>query len=296
MVLAAGLGTRLRPFSLLRPKPLFPILDRPLLKLIIEQLRRAGIGPIVVNAHHLREQISAFLNNEPDIFLQEEEKILGTGGGLRLASQHFGETPILVTNGDIFHTIDPAWVYEQHRLSGAPVSLVLHDYPRFNNVVVSKDNRILGFNGAAEGRQDTKLLAFTGIHVIDPAVLKDIPPNSFYDILDCYRAIIQDGGTVRALVVKGHYWTDMGTPADYLDLHSRLLCGEVAGNPFPFAPQQSPFYYGDKVDMGKDVCFEDWVCLGSGCKIGDGAKLSRVVVWDGGQVAAGAQYSDTIVI
>lgn len=295
MILAAGLGTRLRPFSLLRPKPLFPILDKPLLKLIIERLRQAGIGPIVVNAHHLREQISAFLNNEPNIILQEEEKILGTGGGLRLALQHFDQAPVLITNGDIFHTIDPAWVYEQHGLSDASVTLVLHDYPRFNNVLVAKDNRILGFNNASKTSRDAKLLAFTGIHVIDPAVLRIIPRNGFYDILDCYRAIIRDGGTVRALVVKGHYWTDMGTPVDYLNLHGHLLSGKVDGSPFPAAPQPPHFYYGDKVDMGKDVCLEDWVCLGSGCKIGDGAKLSRVVVWDGARVAAGGRHADTIV-
>lgn len=291
MILAAGLGTRLRPYSLLRPKPLFPILDKPLLKLIIEQLRQAGVGPIVVNAHHLREQISAFLKNENGIIIQEEEKILGTGGGLRLALSHFGEAPILVTNGDIFHTIDLAWVYEQHEQSDATVTMVLHDYPRFNNVTVSKDNCILGFDGIEENEQDDKLLAFTGIHVIDPVVLKNIPEESFYDILDCYRAIIQNGGTVSALVVKDHYWTDMGTPDDYLALHNDLLEGKVAS----FSPMQDPIFYGTEVDVDNDVCFEDWVCLGSRCRVEAGVKLSRVVVWDGARVAAGSQHSDTIV-
>lgn len=291
MILAAGLGTRLRPYSLLRPKPLFPILDKPLLQLIIEQLRQVGVGPIVVNAYHLREQISVFLKNEKDILIQEEEEILGTGGGLRLALPHFEEAPILVTNGDIFHTIDLAWVYEQHNVLEASVTMVLHDYPRFNNVTVSEDNHILGFDGAEKNEQGNKLLAFTGIHVIDPAVLKNIPEDGFYDILDCYRAIIKNNGTVRALVVKDHYWTDMGTPDDYLNLHNDLLMRKVAS----YAPKQYPVFFGTEVDVGDNVCFEDWVCLGSRCHVGAGAKLARVVVWDGAQVAVGSQYSDTIV-
>ena len=81
MILAAGLGTRLLPYTRKRPKPLFPVLNRPLLSLSIGRLRQAGAGEIIVNAHHLKQQIKNTLLSEENIILQEEDKILGTGGG-----------------------------------------------------------------------------------------------------------------------------------------------------------------------------------------------------------------------
>ena len=84
MILAAGLGTRLLPYTLKRPKPLFPILNKPLLHLTIDRLKQAGATEIIVNSHHLRPQIKRALQGEEQIILQEEDTILGTGGGLRM--------------------------------------------------------------------------------------------------------------------------------------------------------------------------------------------------------------------
>ena len=145
MILAAGFGTRLRPFSFQRPKPLFPVLDIPLLTRIISQLRSYGIGDILVNCYHLKEQITAFLHGRTDICIQEEQKILGTGGGMRQALDFFGQDPCLIVNGDIFHTIDLEKVIEEHRKSGHAASLIIHDFPRFNNVRVAEEGSIQGF-------------------------------------------------------------------------------------------------------------------------------------------------------
>jgi mannose-1-phosphate guanylyltransferase len=296
MTLAAGLGTRLRPFSLLRPKPLFPVLDTPLLRLILNQLRCAGFGPIIVNAHHLSNQIASLLQDEKDCIIQQEDLILGTGGGLRQARAHFGTEPVLVTNGDIYHTIDLAHVYRKHCASGSDVTLVLHDYPRFNNVIVAGDGRILGF-GDGVGRADVsaKQLAFTGIHVLDPALLESIPFGVPYNIIDCYREVIDKGGSVRAFIVKEHFWTDIGTPGDYFDLHAALLKGKTD---FDFtAPPCTglPCHIAESAIIGENVRFADWVSIGSGARIGDGASLARVVVWDGAEVLAAAELCDTIV-
>jgi len=284
MILAAGFGTRLKPYSLLRPKPLFPVLDQPLLLFIIDKLRQSGFDSIIVNAHHLREQFVELLKNETEISLQLEGKILGTGGGLRLAMNKLGLEPVLITNGDIFHNIDLLGVYDAHLRSGARATLVLHDYPRFNNVSVSGE-RILGFDGneAEKGRR----LAFTGIHVLDPALLAVIPREKFFNIIDCYRYWIKKGAFVRAQVVKNN-WTDIGTPADYLTLHGSLLAErERKGH--------GSFNVGADVGMGPDVELSDWVSIGSRAEIGKGARLTRVVVWDGAKVAEQAVLSDTIV-
>lgn len=226
MILAAGLGTRLLPHTLMRPKPLFPVLGRPLLLWLLDDLRRAGLTPVVVNAWHLREQVAALLAGEADVILQMEEEKLGTGGSIRLAQPHFGDQPVLVTNGDILHTIDYAWVYEQHRAAGNDATLVLHDYPRFNNVAMAADQLIVGFG---DGDLKSHGLAFTGIQVINPALLSLIPPRIFYNSIDWYRELIRQGRRVRALVVKDHFWLDMGTPEDYQRLQQTLLLAGALG-------------------------------------------------------------------
>jgi mannose-1-phosphate guanylyltransferase len=286
MILAAGLGTRLRPYSLLRPKPLFPVLGRPLLLLHLAMLRGAGFGSVVVNAHHLQEQIVRCLAGEDGITVQQEEQILGTGGGLRLAAARFGRDPVLITNGDIYHTIDLARVYGEHCATGAAATLVLHDYPRFNKVTVSEDGRILDFGDSETTRKQGRRLAFTGIHVLDPAVLQLIPAGVFADIIDCYRNLIRQGGAVRALVVRDHFWTDMGTPEDYLALHAQLL-----GRREPAAR----FFVDQQAELGRGIRLQDWAVIGRGARIGEGVSLSRVVVWDGAEIAAGRQLTDTIV-
>ncbi len=294
MVLAAGFGTRLLPYTLKRPKPLFPVLGVPLLELTIARLRAAGADRVVVNAHHLAQRIETALAGNP-VILQREETILGTGGGLRRALPHFGPGPLLVTNGDIYHNADLEGLVALHNTSGSGVTLLLHDCPRFNTVGVRADNTVVGFSEADDLGGASRRLAFTGIHVIDPAILEPIAPNSFSCILDRYRTFLQEGGTIRAVVAKDLVWTDMGTPADYLALHRGLLDGSLPAWPEIARQANHPQHLADDAVLGEDVRFDDWVSIGRGARLGTGARLARVVVWDGAEVAAGAQLADTIV-
>ncbi|MDD5758288.1 MAG: nucleotidyltransferase family protein [Desulfobulbaceae bacterium] len=287
MVLAAGLGTRLRPYTLLRPKPLFPILGEPLLLRIIKQLRESGFSPIIVNAYHLAEQIIALLADQPDITLQHEPMELGTGGGLRMALPHFADEPVLVTNGDIYHDIDYGAVYALHGQGDCPISLVMHDYPRFNKVTVV-DDRICAFSAsdkhpvASGGGFET--LAFTGIHVVHPAVLRDIPPAVFSSIIDCYQGHLKAGGQIASIKVQGHFWTDIGTIGDYLDLHRTILSAEPPC-----------FRLAETVDLGQNVRLDGWGYVGAGASLGTGAHLSRVVVWDGARIEQDAVLADCLL-
>jgi len=297
MILAAGLGTRLLPYTLKRPKPLFPILNRPLLHLTISRLQQAGFTEIIVNAHHLRGQIKKNLQKTPNIILQEEKKILGTGGGLRMALEHFGHNPLLVVNGDIYHTIDYRQIYQAH-LAGKPdATLVLHDNPRFNDVAVDKEGRVAGFTkDGAQGSKDLQILAFTGIHVINPGILKAIPNDTASCIIDCYRKLLQQGGTIRAYRAIGHFWTDMGTPADYLELHAGLLTRKVpVYEELAEAAAGGPFIGAESAHIAQEVRLLDWACIGKDVSIGAGATLQRSVVWDGAVVPAGSVFRDAII-
>lgn len=287
MILAAGLGTRLRPYTLLRPKPLFPVLGEPLLRRIVGQLRRAGFTSIIINAYHLADQLLAFAQGQADIHIQQEPLELGTGGGLRMALPLFNDEPVLVTNGDIYHDIDYGEVYARHRQGGQPLTMVMHDYPRFNKVLVA-GGQVRGFAGEIAGedsshRLTARRLAFTGIHCLDPHLLHAIPPACFSSIIDHYQAHLDHGGRICAMTVSGHGWRDIGTGDDYLDLHRSLLRGP------------HPFLVTDSVTMGRDVTLEEWGYVGAGVTIGDHVRLRRVVVWDGAVIPSGTTLSDSIV-
>ena len=183
MILAAGLGTRLRPYSNNCPKPLFPVLGQPLLLHTIRQLRNSGCRSITINVHYLSDRFPPVLAGEGDVVLQVESEVLGTGGGLRKALTGFGQEPVLVVNGDIVHSFDLASIYSLHRASSAPVSMVVQDRPGINNLRISGEDKVTALRVSDEqldpGSGD-KLLAFAGIHVIDPVVLEEIPAEGFY--------------------------------------------------------------------------------------------------------------------
>ncbi|MFO7607490.1 MAG: NDP-sugar synthase [Desulfurivibrionaceae bacterium] len=300
MILAAGLGTRLRPYSEFRPKPLFPVLGRSLIFHLLDQLRSNGFREFVVNANYLSEQFVEALGSEGNVHLQIEEEILGTGGGLRKARPFLGKAPFLAVNGDIFHSLDLAAIYRRHLASGAPVSLVVHDQPRFNNLRVSADGRVTALRvgeGDMEPGGDDRLLAFTGVQVIDPEVLGDIPASGFFDIIDLYIRLAAAGVEVNAIEVSGHFWNDIGTPRDYLALHARLLTdpGLAAKSGLAFDLRR-PVHCSRDAVLGRGGQFRDWAFVGAGARIGDKARITRSVVWDGALVPEGAVVEDEIVV
>lgn len=276
ILLAAGFGTRLQPYTTVRPKPLFPVLNQPLLFRLLEQLRQCGCRSVVVNCHHLAGQIQAALKAYPEILLQYEPEILGTGGTLRQALLSLTDDPILVVNGDLYHQIDLEWVYHQHLLSKNDVTLALHDFPRFNQVEV-EGMLVVRFASTRPG-----CLAFTGIHVVDPEAIDQIPTRGFYHIIDLYRQLAEKG-RVGFCRVDGALWRDIGTPADYLQLHGELLAGREA------------WLVDPQARVGTNVCLQGWGCIGPCAEVGEGAHLNCCVVWNGAKVAEGSSFSNAIL-
>ncbi len=295
MILAAGFGTRLLPHTRLRPKPLFPLLGRPLLLVIIERLQAIGCSRIVVNCHYLAEQIEAAVAGY-GVIVQKEESVLGTGGGLRRAMQYFSDDPVLVVNGDIYHTIDMAALYQYHRQQGNRVTLAMHDFPRFNTVYCD-GKRVCHFarQGANDENQLTKL-AYTGVQVIDPQIVEGLCPDSFSCIINHYKNLLTEGEGLCCFRADGtpeFFWTDIGTPADYLALHGKILQGKA-----PCWPElqggDTPFAVAGDVDL-RGCAMRQWAVVGSGVRFGDGCSVTRSVLWDDVQIADGTELTDTLV-
>ncbi|OEU56151.1 MAG: hypothetical protein BA862_09770 [Desulfobulbaceae bacterium S3730MH12] len=164
----------------------------------------------------------------------------------------------------------------------------MHDYNRFNSVMI-KSEKVVSF----DNRNESSLLAFTGIHMIDPEILKEIKQNSYSCIIDHYRKLLNDNMTIACFRVDDCFWTDMGSPADYLHLHEGLLkndipCWSEAGS------AQKPYCIDKKARLRTKAELADWACIGE-AYIAGGSHLERVVVWDGVSIPAGSWLVDEIV-
>ena len=289
MILAAGFGTRLRPYTLCRPKPLFPILNVPLLHILLDKLAACGCTRIVVNGHHLADQIEAALVDRQGVHFQHEPEILGTGGSLRKALPLFADEPVLVMNGDIYHDIDLAQLLDWHRAGGDAVSMAMHDYDRFNSVLV-RDERISSF-AAEEQSVDGELLAFTGIHILNPEVIARIPDNGFFHIIDLYTELARTG-QVASVRVDNSFWRDIGTVADYLGLHKQLLAQQQM---LSSESTTAGWCIDPAATIGDNVRLADWGSIGAHAEIGDNCSLTRCVVWDRVRIAAGQELTDRVL-
>jgi len=281
MILAAGFGTRLRPLTEIKPKALMPVANKPILARNIEYLVSHGIMEIIVNAHHHSQQVVDYLKDDAfsslNIEVKVEPEILGTGGGIKNTEGFWNNEPFLVINSDILTDIDLAAVYQVHQTSGALVTLVLHDCEPYNQVQVDEQWNITDIAKVnMHGRY-----AFTGIHVIHPEVLSHIPQGIFSDIIECYRELIRQRKPVRACLVAGHYWQDIGSTRSYLEANR-----ELADNSFVIGP-------GCAIDSS--VKLTDWCVIGENSHLGKNVVLERSVLWDGVAVKEGIKIVDSVV-
>jgi len=220
LILAAGYGTRLRPYTEHTPKPLFTIAGRPLLDLIIGQLQEAGCRAVIVNTHHLHHKIEAFLRSQRyglKVFTRYEPQILGTGGAIKNVADFWDDQPFMVINADIVADIDLKEVYHAHCRLHPPATLVLCDNPVFNSVAVRQNKWVTGFYNPTQSAimPPGNLLTFTGIQVLEPQILNYIPENTFYSSIDAFKKILAEGRKLRAFITPKDRWQDIGTPQSY---------------------------------------------------------------------------------
>jgi mannose-1-phosphate guanylyltransferase len=299
MVLAAGAGTRLRPLTLLRPKPLFPLLNRPLLAWIIDILARFQVRRLILNSHHLSEQVDAFLTQSgsrdrfDDLQLLHEPMILGTGGGIKNTETFWRSDPFLVLNGDSITNIDLFRAIEFHRRHQGPVTLVLHDYPSFNNIVADERGRIQELRVPSGGQW-----AFTGIHILNREIFGHLPAVDFYDIVPVYQDLILRGVPIWAYRAQGHYWRDMGTPQSYRLLHQEFLSGNALALFDPGREYETPspgWCLHPRARIEEGVRLEGWGAVGADCLLAKGCSLRNTILWDRVRVREGVRIDGAIV-
>ncbi|MBM4370297.1 MAG: NTP transferase domain-containing protein [Deltaproteobacteria bacterium] len=223
MILAAGYGTRMRPLTDHLAKPLLPAGARTLLERSLGWMAAAGMSRVVVNLHHLADQVRAFAEavRPPDLELcfSREPEILGSGGGIgRAAEAFFPQEDVLVVNGDLLFEQDPLPLLEAHGARGAAATCLVIPAarePSLASVTLGEDGRVLEVTreGAAPSHPGFRGI-FAGIHVLSPELHRRLPRDRFASVIDAgYRPCMAEG---RVFGVPGHGpWWDLGTPARY---------------------------------------------------------------------------------
>lgn len=305
MLLAAGYGERMLPITRVVPKPLIPVLGRPLAPQILSRLGEEGIDEAVMNLHHLPQALREAFGDGAAVgvralhFSLEEERLLGTGGGLaHAAAQLKGAGTILVRNSDFLADIPLSQVLASHLRSGCPATIVLAPHRAgFTPVTIDDRHRVVAFGGGHAGGY-----LFTGYHLIEESVLDLIPLGAPSDIVrDVYFRLAAEG-RLNAHVHNGFWW-EFGSPGEYLEGSMRLVA----------LPSEKRLGLGDfdtvrpvgggaiaSVGAGADLSAPGirligTLAIGMGVMVGEGTTLEDTVVMPGAWIGPGSNLRRCIV-
>ena len=273
MVLSAGLGTRLRPLTDLRAKPLVPVGDRPALAHVVDRLRAAGVSRIVVNAHHLAAQVVDFAHRQGGgLAVSEETELLGTAGGIAQAAALLGAGDVLVWNGDILAEVDVTALLASHAAGERVATLVVQPLPAGQGPVgLDSQGRVVRlrterFGDEARGGQ------FLGIYVLGVALRgRLVSPGGVVE--DVLVPAMGRGESVRALEFTGP-WHDIGTLDRYRDANLAWLDARGLRS-----------WVGPGATVAAGVTLERSL-VGEGATVSGEGALARCIVWPGAHAVA----------
>jgi len=283
MVLAAGLGTRLRPLTDHCAKPLVPVGDRPMVAHVLERLRTAGVSRIVVNSHHRVDEVRDFFRSQPHVRVSEEQELLGTAGGVAYASESLGEGDVVVWNADILADVDLPALLQSH--TGQT------EGPRVATLVLQRRGRGEGNVGIDETGRIVRLRQmrvadeafggeFLGVHVIGAALRSRLPPRGCL-VGDVYIPALRSGAALYGFPHSAPFF-DVGTPGGYLDANLDWL-----------EARRAQHWAGAGVHVESRVILAR-ALIGEGARVLGSGVLARCVVWPGATAIAPLQ--DAVVM
>ena len=243
MVLAAGLGTRLRPLTDHRPKALVEINGRTLLEITLTRLRRFGVRQVIVNTHHFADRLVDFLHLHKNFGMEievsrENDLLLDTGGGLKHAAKFFlhepNPSPFILHNVDVLSTIDLNEMLANHRKHDALATLAVRDRKSSRHLLFNSHSELCGRRLAKGESPSTEMvrpcehphaMAFCGVHVISPRLLTLFREHGAFSIIDTYLRLAGAGERIRSFRADEYYWRDLGRPEDLAQASEDLAKG-----------------------------------------------------------------------
>jgi len=309
MILAAGFGTRLKPLTLGLPKPMFPVLNRPLLEHTLNFLSSQGIQDIIVNVHHLPEKIIEYFGDGSDFGVRlqfsREDEILGTAGGLKKAQSFLEKETFLVLNSDVLANINLDSAFKFHKEKKACLTLVVRqdaEPEKYSPIQLADDGRITRFVDASikHSFATTQRIMFTGIQIMEPEIFSRIPANKFCGTTeDIFPSMIEEGLPVYGYLHE-KYWIDMGTRETYIQAQADALEGRLALKTSPSRNPEGPLvvppvHIGKGCEISNDAQVGPHTVLGDGCRIRSGAVVENSILWEGATIGSDATVQNSII-
>lgn len=281
MILAAGLGQRLAPLTLLRAKPALPFLNRPLIRYSLDLFQGAGIGDLFVNLHHLPHTVAEALRGCPfSVHFSHEEVILGTAGGIGMIRRRMTAEHLAVSNGKIYFEEDLGSVLQAHRESGAWATLVVAPWQgddRYNPVFLDAGGNLTSFGQPLPGRGDQRPHVYTGVQILGKEALKLIPEGVSDSVRDLYPRMVREGRPVKGFVSRA-CWHECSWPESYLRNSLQVLKRRGLGNLGP---------------TGQADC--RGAIVGEGSGLGRGCRVRDSILWEGVSLGSGSRLNGCIV-
>ena len=284
-ILGAGLGTRLRPLTAQRPKPLIPVANRPLIAHAFDHLLGVGVARLIVNTHWCAEAYATAFpepsyRGAPLLFRRESPEILETAGGIKNCADLLQGGTFWVYNGDILSTLPLAPALHAHRAAGNEVTLVLRSHGSPLQVAFEGETgRVTDIGGRVDAPRAPRFL-FTGIYLIEPAFLARIPPATKLSVIPIFCDMIRTGARLGGVVIDDGDWRDLGTRAEYLAIHRTL----------PGAP-----WIAASASVDPSAELHGATAVGAGASIGAGSQLTDCLIWDHAEVAPDTHLTRCIV-
>ncbi len=296
VIMAGGQGTRLRPLTSDQPKPMIPVANVPCMEHIINLLKRHGFERVVVTLEYMPEVIRGhFGDGSPwgvEMEYSVEEEPLGTAGSVKYVEGKLGER-FVVVSGDAMTDVDLGAVVGFHEERGSEVTLVLKkvdDPSEFGIVILGDDGRVQRFLEKPDEDEVFSYTVNTGIYVVEPGVLDEIPSGQEYDwSKELFPKLLDEGRPVYGYVMEDpSYWEDIGNIEQYIDAQRAVLDGEVRGVKPPGEEKHEGVFVGERVEADEEA-LEAPVALGDGVRISPGARVGPyAILAPGVSVAAGA--------
>ena len=295
MVLAAGLGTRLKPITFEIPKPMVPVLDRPVMAHIVGMLERQGFDELIANLHYYPDTIRDYFGDRLEYRFEEE--LLGTAGGVRNVADFFGDDPIVVVSGDALTDLDLNALLARHREAGGIGTLTVKkvaDTREYGVVIHDSEGRIQGFQEKPDPAEALSDLGNCGIYCFSPAIFDYFPSEPFADWAQDVCPALLEGDVPFYVHEIEDYWNDVGSLEELRQGTFDALAGalriEVSEGQVPDGVEvigDERVWVGADVRFGEGVRLMGPVVIGDGCEVGDGAALRESIVFPGTDVAAG---------
>jgi mannose-1-phosphate guanylyltransferase len=304
MVLAAGLGTRLRPLTYEITKPMVPVLDRPVMEHIVELLDRHGFEEVIANLHYFPDSIREHFGER--LQYRYEEELLGTAGGVRGCADFFGDEPFLVISGDALTDIDLTKLRARHQQSGGVATLAVKqvaDTREYGVVLHDRDGRITGFQEKPAPEEALSDLGNCGIYMFEPKIFDYFPQRPFVDWAQDVFPVLLENDVPFHIHEVHEYWNDVGSLGELRQgtfdaLHGKLrlnVAGEEIAPGVVLASADTlrkdteidgPAWIGEDVSIGEGVRLMGPIVLGDGVSVGGRAQLRESIVFPGTVLAA----------